>query len=485
MPARSTILGVALTVSLAGDTLLRSTPWGIGFSLWIALGVGAVVLTVWTERREIGPVVAGFLAVAVLLGACVSLRDSPHLRAWNVMGVLIALGTALLAGRGLGLATSPVTRYVSGALSAVLSTLMAPVALGSETTRSGGLDTLRLSWRILLGTLVTIPLLLLFGALFTAADPVFGHLVKTAFGIDIEKVISHAVVIAVLGWAAAGFVLALLDRRGRPAVPTSFRTPALGLVEIGTPMVALTILFATFVGVQARYLFGGETLIRTTVGLSFAEYARRGFFELVTASGLMIPVVVAADLLLYSAGARTVRWFCRIVGAQFLFLGLIMVSAGERLRLYYQAYGLTVDRLLAAAVMLWIGVTLGWFAFTLLRGHRDRFALGAIVSGLLVLVAVDAVNPEATVARVNVRRAVAGAELDTGYLARLSSDAIPMLVANVDLLPPDTRTALLTKLAERRARLEPRDWRGWNLGYSRAQAALENVAASQREVGEE
>ena len=475
MPARATILAVALSAGLAGDSLLRSTPWGIGFSLWIALVVGAIVVTLWTERRELRPPVAGFLTAAVLLGACVGLRDSSCLRAWNIMGVMFALGMALLAGRGLVLGSSAVTRYVIAAVSAGLAAMMAPVAIGLETTTGSGRDTVRLSWRLLLGTAVTLPLLLLFGGLLTTADPVFGHLVRTTFEIDVENLVSHVLVITVLSWGTAGYVLALLNRRGKPAIRPSLRVPALGLVEIGTPMVALTVLFATFVGVQARYLFGGETLIRATVDLTFAEYARKGFFELVTASGLMIPVVVGADLLLSGAGARTLSWFRRIASTQLLFLVLMMVSAVERLRLYCQAYGLTVDRLLAAAVMLWIGFTLGWFALTVLRAHRARFPLGAIVSGLLVLAALNAVNPEAVVARVNMRRAVAGAAFDAEYLAHLGADATPTLIAHADLLSPDAREALLSALEQRVIRPGQRDWRAWNLGYSRAQAALDTL----------
>jgi hypothetical protein len=485
MPARLTVLGVALTTGLAGDILLRSSPWGIGFSIWVVLVSAAVVVILRTEPRETGPGVATFLAAAVLFGACLGLRDSPHLRAWNVLGVLIALGMALLAGRGLPLATSAITRYVSTAVSALVATITAPMAIGTGTTRAIGHDTARLTWRVLLGTLVTIPLLLLFGALLTSADPVFGHLVRTAFGIDIGKVVSHIVVITVLTWGVAGYALAVLTRRGVSILSGSLRAPALGLVEIGTPMVALTILFAAFIGVQARYLFGGEALVRATVGLSFAEYARRGFFELVTASGLMIPVVVGADLLLSNAGARAVRWFRVIAGTQLLFLVLIMVSALERLRLYYQAYGLTVERLLAAVVMLWIGFTLGWFAVTVLRGQRARFPIGVVVSGLLVLAAVDAANPEAVVARVNVRRAVADAELDVAYLARLSGDAVPTLVEHAKLLPPGSRAALLSALSQRRALVELRDWRGWNLGYSLAQRELASLTPGEIDAARE
>jgi hypothetical protein len=149
-----------------------------------------------------------------------------------------------------------------------------------------------------------------------------------------------------------------------------------------------------------------------------------------------------------------------------------MASALVRLRVYYRAYGLTVDRLLAAAVLLWIGFTLAWFVFTVLRGRGGRFPLGAVIGGLAVLVMVDTVNPEAVVARVNVERALAGAELDVRYLSRLSGDAVPTLTNQADRLPPSVRTSLLSALADRWSELVRQDWRSFNLGHARARRAL-------------
>jgi hypothetical protein len=465
-------LVAALIGGVAGDTLLRAGPWGAGFSLWVVLVVGAAIVTTWSGGRRIAPSAMGFLAAAVLFGACLSLRDSSALRIWNVAGALIAMVMALLAGRGLTLGSASVIQYVHSVVVGAHSAISAPIRAATNGTGRLTDRSARLAVRVLLAVLLSIPLLLLFGTLLTAADPVFGHLVRTAFAIDIGRLISHVVVITILSWSTGGYVLALLHRSSSPLDGTPAWLPTLGLIEIGIPMTALAFLFVAFIGVQAGYLFGGEALVQATVGLSFAEYARRGFFELVAASGLAIPVVIAADLLLRQDDPRTVRWFRWIARLQILCVGLIMGSALERLRIYYQAYGLTVDRLLAGAVMLWIGFTLGWFAFTVLRGRRMRFPLVTVFAGLVVLATVDAINPEAVVVHVNVQRAIAGAELDVQYLSRLSGDAVPTLTTHVDRLPSAVRDTLMTALAERWRGLGKRDWRSWNLGYAQASEAL-------------
>jgi hypothetical protein len=379
----------------------------------------------------------------------------------------------------LPLGAAGVLRYVRATVAAALAVVSAPIR--AATDGRGGLAAGKagLVLRLLVAALLAVPLLLMFGALLVAADPVFARLVRTVFGIDFGRVASHAIVTVGLSWLAAGYLLALWNRGGTPDPGIRGGLPTLGLVEIGVPMVSLTVLFAAFIGVQAGYLFGGEAHVQATVGLSLAEYARRGFFELVAASGLMIPVVIGADLLLRQDDPRALRWFRWIARVQIVCVGILMVSALARLRIYYHAYGLTVDRLLAAAVMSWIGFTLAWFVRTVLRGRAGRFPLGAVIGGLVVLLAADTLNPEAMVARANVERAVAGAELDVRYLSRLSGDAVPTLAREADRLPPSVRDSLLSALADRWSGLVREDWRSWNLGHARARRALRESLAEQ------
>jgi hypothetical protein len=58
------------------------------------------------------------------------------------------------------------------------------------------------------------------------------------------------------------------------------RVALLGPVELSIVLGLLDILFLAFVLVQFRYLFGGAELVRVSTSLTYAEYARRGFFEL-------------------------------------------------------------------------------------------------------------------------------------------------------------------------------------------------------------
>jgi hypothetical protein len=111
-------------------------------------------------------------------------------------------------------------------------------------------------------------------------------------------------------------------------------------------------------------------------------------------------------------------------------------------------------------------VAIGWFALTVLRGHAERFAFGAMVSGFAVLALLNFVNPDALVVRANVARAEAGMELDAGYLASLSA------------MPADARCDVLQSLEGSWWWGEASGWRSWNVAGWRARRATEDLRAA-------
>jgi hypothetical protein len=116
-----------------------------------------------------------------------------------------------------------------------------------------------------------------------------------------------------------------------------------------------------------------------------------------------------------------------------MLLAVVMASALERMRLYVAEFGLSEIRLYGAAFMGYLFVLFAWFAATVLRSRRGRFALGGVVQGLAVLGMLHLVNPDALIARVNLDRAGRDERVDDAYLVHnLSADAVPLLL---DRLP--------------------------------------------------
>jgi hypothetical protein len=267
-------------------------------------------------------------------------------------------------------------------------------------------------------------------------------------------------------WVSAGLLRDLVAPRDLPR-PTRAR-PRIGIVEIGTMLALVDLLFLAFVVVQFRYLFGGRALVESRTHLTYAQYARHGFFELVVVAALVLPLLLLADWTLRRERWRDHAVFAGLAVTLVLLLFAVVASALERLRLYEQAYGLTELRVYAIGFVAWLGVVLVWFCATVLRGHRRRFAVGGLVAGFAAVAAMNVLNPDALIARTNVTRP----QVDVGYLARLSDDATPSLLRALPSLPRPEQRRLAAALL---GRTRHDDWRSWNLDRSRAAAAVERA----------
>jgi hypothetical protein len=145
---------------------------------------------------------------------------------------------------------------------------------------------------------------------------------------------------------------------------------------------------------------------------------------------------------------------------------VVMASALQRMRLYEQTYGLTELRLYATGIIIWLGAVFVWFALTVLRGRRHLFAAGTLVLGLAASLAMNVLSPDRLIARTNLDRP----KVDVHYVANLSDDAVPTLVARLPSLPPTLRRSLARELLARP--VPSSDWRSWNASRARARTVL-------------
>ena len=180
-----------------------------------------------------------------------------------------------------------------------------------------------------------------------------------------------------------------------------------------------------------------------------------------------MPLLLAAHWLLRKEKAQEERVFRVLAGTQIALLLVMMVSAVQRMRLYQREYGLTELRVYDCFYG-WLAAVFIWFAMTVLRGQRERFAFGAVVTGFLAIGALLAVNPDRLIARVNVEYATAGRDFDAAYAASLSADAVPELIASLPRLNSSQRCALASRYYIAGRLPEAPDGVSWN--WSRAEA---------------
>ena len=475
------VLGAALALGGLGDMLLRVTPWGINFPLWIVAVVGIAVLL--AVRGRVGTAGEGrwLILVALVFAAGVALRDSPVVVLLDFLAVLISLSLAAWRGRSGSLRRAGLSDYVLGG--AYAGTLTSAGTLPVSVTDIDWSEVGRGRWKgqalaISRGMLLAAPLLILFGALFVAADAIFERLVRDVFGFDLAEFFQHLFRISFFAWTTEGLLWAgLMGRVPEGLVIRRPRVLSLGIVEVGLVLGLLDLLFLAFVVVQIRYLFGGAGRVVSTAGLTYAEYARHGFFELVTVMALTLPLLLLAHWLLRTENRAQERVFMVLAGVMVGLLFVVVASALQRMYLYQQEFGLTELRLYATIFMAWISAVLIWFVLTVMRARRDRFAFGALVAGFAAIFAINAMSPDALIASTNIERMEEGKRFDAYYLTTLSADAVPVLVDHLPEIGDRHlwRDYTVEKALRDRWGTKPIDWRTWNLSRSRARELIRTI----------
>jgi hypothetical protein len=244
-------------------------------------------------------------------------------------------------------------------------------------------------------------------------------------------------------------------------------------LEWALPVAALVALFTAFVAVQLAVLFGGREYVLRTAGVTYAEYARRGFWQLLTVTALTLAVIAVAARLAPRETVADRVWLRALLGGLAVLTLVVVASALSRMWAYEQAYGFTRLRILVSACELWLGVV---FVLVIVAGVRlnttasqamwlPRAVLG---TGLLALLALAALNPDRFIAEQNVARYERTQRLDTEYLSQLSADALPAL----NRLPQPVRSCVLGNWAAHNDWREPDSWNEWNLGRRQAKDVM-------------
>jgi len=423
----------------------------------------------------------------------VAIRADPFLGALDTLTTVALTGASLAAISGLA-----VTRRSASVIAMMgawgLEAVLVGAARAIDRTRPTR-DMLPRTLPVWLapvgrGLVIGLPLALIFVVLFASADPIFRDTIADLLGfrVDLGDLPGRALFTLAAAWLLAGLIsvaatgLPDLERASLGAAARSgalTTTRRLGLPEALVILVVIDLVVGAFVGLQVAYLFGGlDTL--DAAGITYAQYARRGFFELVAAACLAATVVVVLEAMV----ERRTRPYLGALIALIVLTAVVLVSASLRLGLYQAAYGWTELRLYVLAAIVTMGAGLVLMAGLVVADLSRWLGHVLAVLGVVALVGLNLVAPAAFVAERNIERVIDPAlvppdghsGLDAEYLAVLPDDAIPVMVAALPRLPAAERDQVLRILRIRKIELASDPAYGSpfssNLGRERARAAL-------------
>ncbi|WP_405900260.1 DUF4153 domain-containing protein [Streptomyces sp. NBC_00727] len=313
---------------------------------------------------------------------------------------------------------------------------------------------------------VAVVLLIVFGALFASADAAFADLLGSltpdvSVGDSPWRIFLG--LLGLVGALAAAYTAAAPVRWDGVTVRPG---KARGRLEWVLPLIVLNLLFAVFLAIQLTVLLGGYDKVMAETDLSYSEYARQGFWQLLWATVLTLGVIALALRWAPRGGARDRTLVRTVLGILCLLTLVVVASALRRMDLYVDAYGLTRLRISVAAVELWLGVVLvliiaaGVFGSRMLpRAVAASAAIGVLAFGL--------VSPDGLIAEQNVQRYRNDHSIDIEYLKGLSADAVPAL----DTLPEPLRSCALQEI-QRTLRDSEEPWYATSWGETRARDIL-------------
>ncbi len=467
-----------LLLGIGGYQVLRVGPAGLNVSVFWIVSTAAFAGLLGGPSTAPGR----WLALPVLVFATsFALRDAAVMQVLNFGCAAAGFGlfcACARAGHLRAISLSDLIRsWVTAPGYAAMGPLPERAVLGASLQSQRQVRWEALS-RVGLGLLIALPMISVFGALFAQADATFEQLLRTLFKFDGRELFRSVFFSSLIAWGLAG----MLHRTLRPprVVAGHPQRGCLGGVEIGVAMGALCLLFSVFVMLQFRYLFSTLPIGNSPDLNEFADYARRGFGELVAVAALVLIVLLSADWIICKHDLR-VLVVVRLLGLLLSVLTfVIMTSALQRMIRYSQAFGLTELRIYTTAFMLWLGLLLAWQMITVLRGRRRNFAIGGLGATFVVVMVLNVINIDAWIVSHNVSlarnppptvsRRYAG--FDAAHAITLSDDAIPTLLEVLHELPVAEQIMIARSLTER-ARPSNVDWRNWNLGRWQAMRYVE------------
>ncbi|WP_168413211.1 DUF4153 domain-containing protein [Bacillus salacetis] len=328
--------------------------------------------------------------------------------------------------------------------------------------------------RVLIGLLISVPLVGFIGILLVSADNHFAELMARLplkfFNLQIGDEIFRTIFVLMVSLILYSFIRML--RRNEKDYPRSMdiQRPSWETTIIVTVLISLNALYALFTFVQFQYFFS-DTLL---AGYTYADYARRGFFELIVVTLINWSIVVAV----IKSSDKGEGVMSRVTNILLTLLigmsGIMLYSAAMRLGLYEEAYGFTMSRVLAHSFMALIGVIL---AFTLLKIWYVRLSLSRfyIITVMIIYSGLNLVDLNGLIVEKNIDRYEQTGKIDLYYFEQMSYAGTLGLI---DLYKQDPSLPGLKELLVREqegAVDQKESWQSTNLVKKEAEKKLEKL----------
>lgn len=302
---------------------------------------------------------------------------------------------------------------------------------------------------VIIGLIVTVPLTAIIGTLLMSADAgmesMLTNVLETVFCDDIETFIYQLCIafpfslylFAIMYNHVYNKDVSRIDQEGAERFIDSTRCiPNMVMYTAVTPVLALYVMFFFS---QASYFLSAFNH-SLPQGYSYAEYARRGFFELFWITLINLAILIFMNYLAKQGGRH--KPLCLKIYNVILsvFTLVLIATAVSKMIMYISAFGLTELRLYTTWFMVLCAVL---FVFIIIKqfSFEFRFARWTVFTFTFMFALLCFTRTDALIARFNISMYNSGyhEELDTAVFYNMSDDAVLTAVDMGALSAEDVR----------------------------------------------
>ncbi len=457
------VVGTIVVGVLVDIAFRRSDVSSLGVSLLLVGAALAVWLAGVSRGRRTGLLLCGSALFAVLL----SIRSDPRLTAFNLVASVLLLGLGAIGGRIPDLRQYRLAQLLRDIAELAFYTGDTVVEAGVEANVRVGLakadGRVGPALQVLRGLALALPIIVVLTILLASADVIFSNLVSLD-GFNAGSWLGHMAIAS-----AGAFLFAVLLRLGLlppriAALPGN--AVRLGATEAIVVLSSLVVLFTAFAVTQVFTFLGGGSEALTAAGITYADYARQGFFQLLWVAGITLVVLMVFWVVTVRSERSAPVLRALNIASVVLILCIVGVAFG-RLQLYITGQGLTPLRFYSSVFSVWVGIAFVIVGVRLagIRAHQTWLMSALVGSGLAVLAVLNAINPDALIVAYNVDRFD---HTEPGKIDTISDDGVAALLPELDFFSIPTQDLIRFELCDRTA---APGFLNWNLGRSRAESA--------------
>lgn len=329
--------------------------------------------------------------------------------------------------------------------------------------------------QILIGILVSLPLLVILIVLLSSADMVFGYyfanLTEVFNNIDLGDFVPHTIIVLFVAFYLFGYVWSFKD--DKKTIEKNLKPTAenWGSITVITVLIALNILYLIFTMIQFSYLYGGGKLA-LPAGFTYADYARRGFFELAAVTVINFVIVLSCLKYIKKDHTKTLKFANFLLTVLVVFTLNMLFSANFKLNLYEAAFGYTFLRVSVHLFMLLLFV----LCLVIVAGiwyKKIPIMKSIIVITISMYTVINYLNIDGFIARKNIEIYNQTGKVDAYYLTSLSFEAVPYLIELRDKGNDNIKNIINENLKHRNEVLDrEKSWTEFNFSKNKVRKLL-------------